>query len=134
LSLDTYVSTFDPEQVKHEVDDPKAAERTHPAFMGLYEQRELAALSIRDLQRRQFYFRSSDSNTLLLKTLDMPDPKVDKEQLAEIERHYLSSCFIPRDEIEKQIYPFTWGRLEKRLSAVPAHESYLETPDEIIDS
>ena len=38
----------------------KAAERTHPAFMSLTEQRELAALSIRDLKRRQFYFRSAD--------------------------------------------------------------------------
>lgn len=129
-----YVSTFDPEQIKHEIEDEEVAERTHPTFMALSEQRELAALSIRDLKRRRMYFRSADNKTTLLKTVNMPDPRVNKDQLAEIERHYLSTCFVPRADIEKQIYPFTWGRLEKKSSTVPAHEAYLERPDDHIDS
>lgn len=129
-----YVSTFDPSQIKHEVEDERAAERTHPAFLGLYEQRELAALSIRDLKRRQFFFKSADNKSIILRSMDMPDPKTDKGELAEVERNYLSNCFVPRADIEKQIYQFTWGRLERKPNTMPAYSSYLEAADGHIDS
>jgi hypothetical protein len=130
-----YVSTFDPELIKHEVTDSKAAERTHPSFLPLAEQDRIAAQSIRDLKRRQFYFRAPSDQVVHLKTVDFPDPKIDKSRLQEVERYYLSTCFRPKQDVEKEIYAFTWGRHQNnRATNKPAFMSYIESNDEGIDS
>lgn len=129
-----YVSTFDPARIKHEVIDEQAAERTHPAFFPLAEQDRLAAESIRDLKLRHFVFRAPSDQVVYLKTVDFPDPNVDQDQLKAIEKHYLATCFRPKQDIEQEIHAFTWGRSQPKKSASPAFMSYMEKPDNNVDS
>ena len=124
-----YVSTFDPTVTKEE-EETSEDTRALKGFLQLQEQTKLVSQEIRDLKRRHFKYRSPEGKVADLITLDLPDPPIDREALGEIKRYYLSHCFRPQEEIEKEIYPFTWGRLEKKPSALPAYASYLKDPDE----
>jgi hypothetical protein len=129
-----YVSTFDPTAVKHEVENPQAAERSHPQFMSLQEQLKLVSQEIRDQPRRHFKYRSQEGKVVDLSAMNMPSPKVDRKALGDIKRYYLANCFRPQADIEMEIHPFTWGRLEKSKGKAPAHLSYLEDSNDGIDS
>lgn len=75
----------DPKKIKHEVADPQAQDRTHHHFESLLEQKEMFVQSIHDQQRRQILVLPPEGNQLVtLRTLDVPNPMLNPEQLEEV--------------------------------------------------
>jgi hypothetical protein len=83
----------DPLSIKHEVVDSGALDRTHPVFYSLGEQWEEWVQAIQDLKPRQAFIRVPKGQVVQIKTMSVPDPKVDKQKLAQVEQHYLENCF-----------------------------------------
>jgi hypothetical protein len=123
-----YVTTFDPIQIKHEIEDPEVAKRTHPTFSSSADQYLLSAQAIRDQKNREFFFRAPDDSVRQLRTVDFPDPRVDKEQLAEIERYYLNEYFLPKLQLEDEINAYLGDKPLNHSgnNPAPAYQSFFE--------
>src|SRR5207247_2060957 len=93
----------DPMLVKHEVVDPKQTDRTHPVFYSLAEQWEGWCQAIQDLGQREAFLKRPNGRVAKIRTISVPDPKVDEDELRRVEQHYLSSCFTAKDEIEQRM-------------------------------
>lgn len=109
----------DPLSVKHEVVDEAAVERTHPLFYSLAEQWEAQVQTIQDLKPRHALFRRPDGQVAAIESVYVPDPKVDAESLAEVEEHYLRSCFRPLNEVERDIQSYRPARTDSPGSVAP---------------
>jgi len=71
-----------PRQIKHEVEDLVAQQRTHPHFESILEQRELFMQRIRTQRRREILFSPPESQHLIrLRTLTVPQPIYSPTQL-----------------------------------------------------
>jgi hypothetical protein len=82
----------DPERIKHEVADPQAQDRTHPQFESLTEQKEMFIQSIHDQRRRQVLVLPPEGNQVIsLRTIDVPNPKVEPEELDEVKATLISN-------------------------------------------
>jgi hypothetical protein len=93
------LSRIDPLQVKHEVTDEYAVEKTHPVFYNLAEQWQSYAEYLQDLPPRHFALKLRGQKVKAGKTRTLPVPRVDPKELLEVEQEYLRRYFTSKDEI-----------------------------------
>jgi hypothetical protein len=93
------LSRIDPLQVKHEVADEYAVEKTHPVFYNLAEQWQSFAEYLQDLPPRHFALKLRGQTVKAGKTRTLPAPRVDPQELLEVEQEYLQRYFTPKQEI-----------------------------------
>jgi hypothetical protein len=84
---------IDPLQVKHEVVDEYAVEKTHPVFYNLAEQWQGFAEYLQDLPPRHFALKLRGQKVKAGKTRTLPVPRVDPQELREVEQEYLQRYF-----------------------------------------
>ena len=82
--------------VKHQVEDPDAAERSHPVFFSLPEQWEQWVQAFAGLDAQQAYVRQPTGRVTRIKTLPFPDPPVVAAELAAVADEYLQRYFVRR--------------------------------------
>jgi hypothetical protein len=87
---------IDPLQVKHEVEDEYAVEKTHPVFYNVAEQWEDFAKYLQDLPPRHFALKLRGHKVKAGKTRNLPEPTVDPQELLEVEQEYLRRYFRPK--------------------------------------
>ena len=92
---------IDPLQVKYEVADEYAVEKTHPVFYNLPEQWQSFAEYLQDLPPRHFALKLRGQNVKSGKTRTLPLPRVDPQELREVEEEYLQRYFRSKQEIEE---------------------------------
>jgi hypothetical protein len=90
---------IDPLQVKHEVVDEYAVEKTHPVFYNLAEQWQSYAEYLQDLPPRHFALKLRGQKVKAGKTRNLPKPQVDPKELVEVEQEYLRRYFRTKQEI-----------------------------------
>jgi len=90
---------IDPLQVKHEVADEYAVEKTHPVFYNLAEQWQSFAEYLQDLPPRHFALKLRGRKVKAGKTRNLPAPRVDPKELIEVEQEYLQRYFRSKQEI-----------------------------------
>ena len=113
---------IDPLQVKHEVADEYAVEKTHPVFSSLAEQWQSFAEYLQDLPPRHFALKLRGQNVKAGKTRNLPAPRVDPQELVAVEQEYLRRYFRSKQEIA----PVT---TESTPMPVPSEET--EIPQEL---
>jgi hypothetical protein len=106
---------IDPLQVKHEVEDEYAVEKTHPVFYNLAEQWQSFAEYLQDLPPRHFALKLRGQKVKAGKTRNLPKPRVDPKELSEVEQEYLHRYFRPKQEIAPVTTAF-------RPTGVPSRE------------
>jgi hypothetical protein len=99
LSAYNELSRTDPLQVKHEVTDEYAVEKTHPVFYNLAEQWQGFTEYLQDLPPRHFVLKMRGQKVRVGKTRHLPKPRVDPKELAEVEQEYLRRYFRSKQEI-----------------------------------
>lgn len=97
------VGEIDPLLIKHEAEDEAAAMRGHPAFFTIQEQREMQAAAIQNQAKRTAFVKYGEGRATQVQSPFFPDPRVDAARLAEVERHYLATCFRPAPPEEHAI-------------------------------
>lgn len=94
----------DPETVKHEVEDPDQQERTHPMYTPLHEQFEAFTQNIQRLNRRDIVVQlPGQSEAVQLKTLTVPESRIDRHDLERIKHILVKQIGRPRGELIKEI-------------------------------
>ena len=93
------LGSIDPLQVKHEVADEYAVEKTHPVFYNLAEQWQTFAEYLQDLPPRHFALKLRGHKVKAGKTRNLPPPRVDPKELLEVEQEYLRRYFRSKEEI-----------------------------------
>jgi hypothetical protein len=94
-----WIGRIDPLQVKHEVTDEYAVEKTHPVFYNLAEQWQSFAEYLQDLPPRHFALKLRGQKVKAGKTTNLPTPRVDPQELREVEQEYLHRYFTAKQEI-----------------------------------
>src|SRR4051812_29179283 len=89
------LGSVNPMEVKHTVDDEKAEERTHPAYLSLPEQWEKQVQDIQRLGVGQAFIRLPDDSVHTVKTATLPQVTVSKEAVDVVRRRYLERYFEP---------------------------------------
>src|SRR3954462_7226867 len=89
------LGSVDPMQVKHLVEDEKAEERSHPAYLTLPEQWEKQVQAIQRLGIGQAFIRLPDDTVHTVHTASLPPVTVPKEAVNEVRRRYLERYFEP---------------------------------------
>lgn len=89
--------------IKHQVEDETAIGRTHPVFYSLAEQWESWVQAIQDLPKRQAFMRLPGGDVTKVRTLPIPDPPVDRAELAEVEAEYQRRYFLPMAEVARSV-------------------------------
>jgi hypothetical protein len=95
------LSRIDPLQVKHEVEDEYAVEKTHPVFYNLAEQWQSFAEYLQDLPPRHFALKLRGQKVKAGKTRNLPPPRVDPKELLEVEQEYLHRYFRSKQDIQQ---------------------------------
>jgi hypothetical protein len=117
------LSRIDPLQVKHEVADEYAVEKTHPVFYNLAEQWQSFAEYLQDLPPRHFALKLRGQKVKAGKTSTLPVPRVDPKELLEVEQEYLRRYFRPKQEIEQAWRaPVVSGREQAVAQATPLYQ------------
>jgi hypothetical protein len=93
------LSRIDPLQVKHKVTDEYAVEKTHPVFYSLGEQWQGFTEYLQDLPPRHFALKLRGQKVKAGKTRTLPVPRVDTQELLEVEQEYLLRYFTSKQEI-----------------------------------
>jgi hypothetical protein len=93
------LSRIDPLQVKHEVKDEYAVEKTHPVFYNLAEQWQTFAEYLQDLPPQHFALKLRGQKVKAGTTRTLPVPRVDPNELSEVEQEYLRHYFRSKGEI-----------------------------------
>lgn len=73
--------------------------------VGMREQWETTTQGIMGLKPRECYIRDPKGNVSFVETLNVPDPKVDRGEIAEIENEYLR-LFRSKEEAERDIQAY----------------------------
>jgi hypothetical protein len=97
------IGRVDPKQIKHEVEDEQAEERSHPLFDPLTEQREAFTQHLQDLRPRSFMLKVRGKPVKQGRTIDVTNPSLDPAELAMVEQEYLHRYFTPQHIIEQQL-------------------------------
>jgi hypothetical protein len=113
------IGRVDPLAVKHEIPDATAAGRGHPVFFSPSEQREQSISAIQDLAAREAFIRLPGGVVRPFRTLAVPDPAVDPDELAAVEAHYLATCFRPPAEADSNLTGQTAGADGARGPGIP---------------
>jgi hypothetical protein len=85
------LGSVDPMEVKHLVEDDKAEERSHPAYMSLTEQWEKQVQAIQRLRVGEAFVRLADDSVHRVRTRTLP--RIGEQTLHHIRRRYLESYF-----------------------------------------
>jgi hypothetical protein len=112
------LSRIDPLQVKHEVTDEYAVEKTHPVFYNLAEQWQSFAEYLQDLPPRHFALKLRGQTVKAGKTRNLPSPRVDSQELREVEQEYVRRYFRSKQEIAPvttTVSPTTLPSREKEI-------------------
>jgi TraM recognition site of TraD and TraG len=94
------VGRVNPLSVKHLVADADAAGRTHPVFYHPTEQWETWIQALQDLPLREAFLTRPRAPAVRIRTLTVPDPAVDADELGHVEEVYLARYFRPQVEAE----------------------------------
>ena len=89
------LGSVDPMQVKHIVEDEKAEERSHPAYLSLPEQWEKQVQAIQRLGIGQAFIRLPDDSVHTVKTVTLPQVTVPKDAVDVVRSRYLERYFEP---------------------------------------
>lgn len=89
----------DPDQVKHEITDPNAIDRSHPVFASLPEQWERHVQSLVDMTPRHALVKITGKPAVAIKTINVPTPKVTERQLEHVKQLYRSKLMRPKSEL-----------------------------------
>ena len=89
---------IDPLRIKHEVTDDYAVERTHPVYSSLSEQLQRFTEYLQDMPKQHFVLKAQGQGVKVGKSLHLPKPQVDPQELLEVEPEYLNRSFRPRAE------------------------------------
>jgi hypothetical protein len=89
------LGSVDPMQVKHMVEDDKAEERSHPAYLSLPEQWEKQVQAIQRLGIGQAFIRLPDDSVHTVRTTALPQVTVPKEAVDIVRYRYLERYFEP---------------------------------------
>jgi hypothetical protein len=81
--------------------DEYAVAKTHPVFYNLAEQWQSFAEYLQDLPPRHFALKLRGQNVKACKTRNLPLPRVDPQELREVEQEYLRRYFRSKEEIEQ---------------------------------
>jgi hypothetical protein len=100
------IGSVNPLQVKHEVVDETALERTHPACYSLPEQWERWVQSLTDQKTGHAYFKEPQRPAVAFTSRPMPAPKVNRSHLSEVEEEYLRRYFRPLREAASHLARF----------------------------
>jgi hypothetical protein len=91
------LGSVDPMSVKHIVEDEKAEERSHPAYLSLPEQWEKQVQAIQRLGVGQAFIRLPDDSVHTVKTATLPQVTVPNEAVDVVRHRYLDRYFEPMD-------------------------------------
>jgi hypothetical protein len=91
------LGSVDPMQVKHLVEDDKAEERSHPAYLSLPEQWEKQVQAIQRLGIGQAFIRLPDDSVHTVRTATLPQVTIPKEAVDIVRHRYLERYFEPID-------------------------------------
>jgi hypothetical protein len=83
----------------HEVEDEYPVEKTHPVFYNLAEQWQSFAEYLQDLPPRHFALKLRGQKVKAGKTRHLSSPRVDPQELREVEQEYLQRYFRSKEEI-----------------------------------
>src|SRR3954453_2991378 len=89
------LGSVDPMQVKLLVEDEKAEERSHPAYLSLPEQWEKQVQAIQRLGVGQAFMRLPDDSVHTVRTTSLPPVTVPKEAVDVVRRRYIERYFAP---------------------------------------
>jgi hypothetical protein len=91
------LGSVDPMEVKHLVEDQKAEERSHPAYLSLPEQWEKQVQAIQRLRIGEAFVRLADDSVHRVRTRTLP--RIGEQTLHHIRRRYLELYFTqPRSQ------------------------------------
>jgi hypothetical protein len=93
------IGHVDPKLVKH-----APLDRDTPVYYSLAEQWEAWTAALTGLGPRAAYLKRSSGAVTRIRTLDVPDPRVDPHRLRAIEEFYLAHCFTPQEEVERVLH------------------------------
>ncbi len=85
-------------EIKHEVDDPQAVERTHPVYSSLDEQSERWVKAIEDLNRGEAFVRIGHTTTKI-HTRILPALRAERREVQAIVDRYTSRLMRPASEV-----------------------------------
>src|SRR4051794_30443371 len=89
------LGSVDPMKVKHIVEDDKAEERSHPAYLTFPEQWEKQIQAIQRLGIGQAFIRLPDDSVHTVHTISLPPVTIPKEAVDAVRRRYIQRYFEP---------------------------------------
>ncbi len=89
---------FVPEEIKHEVADPQALDRTHPVYTSLAEQTERWVKAIEDLNRGEAFVRLGRGTTKI-RTRILPKGRASRQALQALTDYYATELLIPAPDV-----------------------------------
>lgn len=92
------LTRFQPMEVKHEVEDEHAHERTHPIFYNIPEQFEQMTGELENLHPREAFARIGGKVTKF-KTATVKPPTISPGELAHLKEREAESLMVPRDQV-----------------------------------
>ena len=107
---------FEAGEIKHEVIDPQAADRTHPIYTSLAEQAERWVKAIEDLDRGEAFVRLGRTTTKI-RTRILPKPRASRQELQAVMDHYATRLMVPAPEVMPLVDGT--GRPEGRMLPFP---------------
>ena len=96
------LGSVDPMKVKHIVEDGKAEERSHPAYLTLPEQWEKQVQAIQRLGIGHAFIRLPDDSVHTVRTESLPKVTVPKEAVDVVRARYIERYFEPINAAEPQ--------------------------------
>ena len=103
---------FEESEIKHEVADPLAIDRTHPVFSSLAEQGERWVKAIEDLDRGEAFVRLGRS-TMKIRTKILPRIRTSSGELRGIVDEYATRLMVPSrvviPAVDGVLHPITEG-------------------------
>jgi len=92
----------DPSEIKHEVADPQALERTHPTFYSMPEQWEKWVQALKELPPRHLLVKvgRGAGEAFRIKTPNMPKPNISYDQIELVKGLYRDRLMKPQEAIE----------------------------------
>ncbi len=103
------VGEVNPLEVKHQVEDLHAQERTHPTFASIAEQWERWVQRMQRLGRGEAFVKSPSDRVTRIQTRHVRYPELLERRLAEVEAWYLRYCYRRRDEVEAELAELRQG-------------------------
>lgn len=93
---------FNPYDIKHEVSDETALERTHPVFFSLQESFESWAQALEQLKPQEAFVRIGNKTTKI-RTVRVPPARCTPTELARIKERYATRLLRPRAVVSSAV-------------------------------